>query len=120
MNIRNCISTGVLVAVMLSAATAALGADDPATNQPLPAWIPSMRLTNDNLPHRATRPAGFDRLDANRDGSVDRPEALASRELTRRFDRLDTDHDGRLSRAEFSAIKDLASIRIDNPGDSYR
>ena len=99
----------------VTAGTSFAAGNNPATNQPLPASTPYTRLTNDNVKDRgAMAQAKFDQLDADHDGSIDKQEAMASEELTVRFDKLDIDHDGKLSSNEFSAIKDLASIRIDH------
>jgi hypothetical protein len=106
---------GLTVAVTAGTSLAAGYSNNPATNQPLPASTPYTRLTNDNVnDHGTMAQAKFDQLDTDHDGTIDKQEAMASEELTVRFDKLDIDHDGKLSSSEFSAIKDLASIRIDH------
>jgi Ca2+-binding EF-hand superfamily protein len=101
--------------LVVAAGTSFAARDNPATNQPLPASTSSMRLTNENVnDHGKAAQAKFDQLDADHDGTIDKQEAMASEELTVRFDKLDIDHDGKLSPSEFSAIKDLASIKIDH------
>lgn len=42
----------------------------------------------------------FDRIDANRDGGIDKQEATAVPGLLAAFDRADANRDGRLSKAE--------------------
>lgn len=72
--------------------------------------------------------ANFDRLDANKDGFVDKAEAqkgldleVAAREKRRSdgvsaaFARLDTNKDGSLSRAEFDAISNKVRAPTGNP-----
>lgn len=55
----------------------------------------------------------FDAIDANRDGSIDKQEADASKALTAEFAKLDANNDGKLSLTEFSNAKDLAAIKVD-------
>ena len=55
----------------------------------------------------------FDAIDANRDGSIDKQEADASKALSAEFAKLDTNKDGKLSMTEFNNAKDLAAIKVD-------
>jgi len=55
----------------------------------------------------------FDAIDANRDGSIDKQEADASKALSAEFAKLDANSDGKLSLTEFSNAKDLAAIKVD-------
>lgn len=43
----------------------------------------------------------FDRIDANRDGGIDKQEATAVPGLLAAFDKADANRDGRLNKAEF-------------------
>jgi ABC-type transporter MlaC component len=45
----------------------------------------------------------FGRLDANKDGGVDKGEAGAMKGLAEIFDRVDTNRDGKLDKTEFAA-----------------
>lgn len=51
-----------------------------------------------------TGDAGFNVLDANKNGVLDREEAGGSASLSASFDRADRNQDGQLSSAEFSAF----------------
>jgi Ca2+-binding EF-hand superfamily protein len=42
----------------------------------------------------------FDRIDADRDGTISRAEAASSPRLTQKFDKLDQDRNGNLTKAE--------------------
>ena len=55
----------------------------------------------------------FDAIDANRDGSIDKQEADASKALSAEFAKLDANRDGKLSMTEFNNAKDLAAIKVD-------
>ncbi|HEX2885263.1 EF-hand domain-containing protein [Vineibacter terrae] len=79
----------VLLAAAALAATPAL-----AQNPPRPAGTPD---------RDAQRRAAFDRLDANKDGYVDRNESHAARAAV--FDRLDADKDGRLTVDELMSTR---------------
>ena len=61
----------------------------------------------------------FDAIDANRDGSIDKQEADASKALSAEFARLDVNKDGKLSMTEFNNAKDLAAIKIDKKAKGY-
>ena len=105
---------------LAAGATLAFAAGPPATNQPLPDSVPYTRLTNSNVLGQDDAQNKFKALDADRNGAIDKHEAMASKELTVRFDTLDRNHDGKLSLTEFSAIRDLASIKLDNKDkDAY-
>lgn len=107
--------------VLAASAAFAFAAGPPATNQPQPDSVPSTRITNNNLLGQDEARNKFGALDADRNGAIDKHEALASKELTVRFDTLDRNHDGKLSLTEFSAIRDLASIKLDNKDkDAYQ
>jgi hypothetical protein len=60
------------------------------------------------VPHAPT----FERLDRNRDGYVDRAEALALPELDRVFNEADRRSDGRLDKVEFARALALISDRM--------
>lgn len=49
----------------------------------------------------ATRNVDFDKVDANKDGGIDKSEASVVPGLLAAFDRADADRDGKLNRAEF-------------------
>jgi hypothetical protein len=53
----------------------------------------------------------FDRLDANKDGALDKGEIDAM--LAKRFERMDTDKDGTLSAAERAAARDRLQGMMD-------
>ena len=55
------------------------------------------------------------RLDRNDDGTVSRPEYMASR--YKAFDRLDTDHDGALSFAEYAVRTEAKFTKADGDHD---
>jgi len=55
----------------------------------------------------------FDSLDLNHDGSIDKQEAAASKQLNAQFAKLDKNKDGKLSMTEFNGAKDIASIKVD-------
>ena len=55
----------------------------------------------------------FDAIDTNRDGSIDKQEADASKALSAEFAKLDANKDGKLSMTEFNNAKDLAAIKVD-------
>ena len=55
----------------------------------------------------------FDAIDTNRDGSIDKQEADASKVLSAEFAKLDANKDGKLSMTEFNSAKDLAAIKVD-------
>jgi len=55
----------------------------------------------------------FDSLDANHDGSIDKQEAAASKQLNGQFAKLDKNSDGKLSMTEFNTAKNIASIKVD-------
>jgi len=54
----------------------------------------------------------FERLDRNRDGYVDRAEALALPELDRVFNEADRRSDGRLDKVEFARALALVTDRM--------
>ncbi len=63
----------------------------------------------------ATRPAmesdarfSMPTLDKNKDGSVDKQEAMSSSSLAAIFDKADTNKDGKLDAAELSAANSMA------------
>jgi Ca2+-binding EF-hand superfamily protein len=84
--------TCLLAASLLAAAFAA--APSFAQDTSAPAGKPDRELR---------RRAAFDRIDANRDGFIDRNESRRKREAP--FDRRDVDKDGRLSLEEFTASR---------------
>lgn len=58
------------------------------------------------------QPPTFERLDRNRDGYVDRAEALALPELDRVFNEADRRSDGRLDKVEFARALGLITDRM--------
>lgn len=87
----------------LLVATAALALGGAAGAQSAPAAQPE--VTRAAVEQRSAQ--AFDRLDANRDGKLDRADR-AAREAERRkarFDRIDTNHDGQVSYEEFTAMR---------------
>lgn len=56
-------------------------------------------------------PPTFERLDRNRDGYVDRAEALALPELDRVFNEADRRSDGRLDKVEFARALGMITDR---------
>ena len=66
------------------------------------------RMTQAPLP----QPMTFERLDRNRDGFVDRAEALALPELDRIFNEADRRSDGRLDKVEFARALAMISDRM--------
>jgi Ca2+-binding EF-hand superfamily protein len=61
----------------------------------------------------------FNALDANRDGSIDKQEADASKVLSAQFARLDKNSDGKLSITEFNNASNMASIKVDKKAKGY-
>jgi len=82
----------------LIAATAAVAVGGAAYAQQAPA--PRQEMTRAAVEQRTARM--FDRLDADRDGKLDRADR-AVREKAR-FDRIDANRDGQVSYAEFTAM----------------
>jgi len=64
----------------------------------------------------AARAAGFDRLDRDGDGVVDRG-GFTGRLVARRIAAMDADGDGAVTRAEFEAAPTPAFDRADRDGD---
>lgn len=58
------------------------------------------------------QPPTFERLDRNRDGYVDRAEALALPELDAVFNEADRRSDGRLDKVEFARALGLITDRL--------
>jgi Ca2+-binding EF-hand superfamily protein len=64
--------------------------------------LPYMSVTAMNVIDASRAVPVFELVDRNRDGYVDRKEALAVPGLTESFDSVDSNHDGRLDRVEFA------------------
>jgi Ca2+-binding EF-hand superfamily protein len=57
---------------------------------------------------------GFNELDRNHDGALERGEARAKADVAKRFDQADANHDGKLSRFEYlksMTAQDLHTLR---------
>jgi hypothetical protein len=79
----------------------------------LPIVTATLSLQRAHLAQAPVPPAPtFERLDRNRDGYVDRAEALALPELDRVFNEADRRSDGRLDKVEFARALALISDRM--------
>ena len=78
------------------------------------ASLSMQRARMGSLPLQAQAPQAptFERLDRNRDGYVDRAEALALPELDRVFNEADHRSDGRLDKVEFARALALITDRM--------
>jgi len=108
-----------LAGVVLLSAISAVCAQ---TQQPPPAPVPATAPSEGPPPRPAFAPSDsntplvppptaqvgvrplFATFDRNRDGSISRAEAAASRDLERDFDRYDVNRDGMLDRIEFDTF----------------
>jgi hypothetical protein len=78
----------------------------------LPIVTATLSMQRARMPQQAVvLPMNFERLDANRDGYVDRGEALALPELDTVFNEADRRPDGRLDKAEFARALALITDR---------
>lgn len=86
--------------LVLSVAALGLAGAASAQQAAAPAKAPPADMTRAQAQARAT--AAFDRMDANRDGTINAADREARR--AQMFDRIDTDRNGSISREEFAAM----------------
>lgn len=60
--------------------------------------------------------ADYNRLDTDKDGTLNKREASANKELMEQWDTLDVNQDGKLDEAEFAQFE-FESINSDSTGD---
>lgn len=99
MNSRALLRAGVLACGLLALHMAAEAATDDPAGAGRSALEPVPDTRTGASPDAAA--AGFDSLDTDRDGGVDRGEARFLPRLSREFDHWDRDDDGALDAAEF-------------------
>jgi len=90
-------------------AAAANAAESASATSSTPATSNGEMSSSDSLAAQTK----FDALDMNHDGSIDKQEAAASKQLNAQFAKLDKNKDGKLSMTEFNTAKDIASIKVD-------
>lgn len=78
----------------------AAGAQQASQQAPMPGKMPQGDMTRAEAQAKAA--AAFDRMDANRDGTLDQADREARR--AQMFDRMDTDRNGSISREEMAAM----------------
>jgi hypothetical protein len=83
------------IARMLAVSAALFGIEALAQTTTGPGQTPSAAA------ERPRSGADFEKVDANKDGGVDKKEAGAVPGLLAAFDKADANHDGRLDRSEF-------------------
>lgn len=113
-----------MAALSFAAATAFAAAPekDPGQKDASAARDAPMQQSMPSTPTTATSASAyqkFDAIDTNRDGSIDKQEADASKALSAEFARLDANKDGKLSMTEFNNAKDLAAIKVDKKAKGY-
>jgi len=86
----------------------AAAADTATTSSTTP--TPASEMSSNDSMAAQTK---FDSIDMNHDGSIDKQEAAASKQLNAQFTKLDKNKDGKLSMTEFNSAKDIASIKVD-------
>jgi hypothetical protein len=76
----------------------------PANAQTYPSAAPA-KQTDDNA-------AEFGRLDTNKDGFIDKKEAVAEPRLLANFDAADTNKDGKVDKAEWAAFQKNKALTV--------